>query len=61
MKKPIFLAVVLLVASTAALADITFYSQPWDGGNTNRCDANIPPAAAQAGRFTTTSLFPAGS
>lgn len=45
MKKTIFLAVVLLLATTAALADTTFYSQPWDGGNTNRCDANTPTCA----------------
>ncbi len=46
MKKPIFLAAILLLASTAALADTTFYNQTWDGGNTNRCDTNTPTCAS---------------
>jgi|SRR5215472_4836300 len=39
MKKPFLLAVVLLIASAASFADITFYSQPWGGGIT-LCDQN---------------------
>lgn len=31
---------VLLLATTAAMSDITFYSQSWDAGNTEQCDAN---------------------
>jgi hypothetical protein len=42
MKKLAFVAVVLLIASTAAFADTTFYTQAWDGGTTSRCDQNTP-------------------
>jgi len=48
MKRLAFVAMVLLVASTVAFADTTFYNQPWDGGNTYKCDANTPTCLSQA-------------
>ena len=45
MKKPFLLGLVLLIASAAAFADITFYNQPWNGGDF-LCDANTPTCTA---------------
>jgi hypothetical protein len=45
MKKHFLLGVVLLIASAAAFADITFYNQPWNGGDF-LCDANTPTCTA---------------
>ena len=49
MKKPLLLAVVFLIASAAAFADITFCSQAWGGRDTNQCNQNnarcVPPPA----------------
>jgi hypothetical protein len=56
MKKPFLLAVVLLIASEAAFADITFYNQPWNGGE-SRCDENTTACGITATGWTVYDNF----
>ena len=56
MKKPFVLAVVLLIASATAFADITFYDQPWNGGEM-WCDENTAACGITATGWTVYDNF----
>ena len=56
MKKPLLLAVVLLIASAATFADTTFYSQAWNGGEM-WCDENTAACGISATGWTVYDNF----